>query len=90
MLLCQVLLELVAVQAPCQTLVAAALWSVANHSEESVAALAALDPQPLLQVSSLQSYGFIYPLFIQSMVYRMTRLMCSVLLDFCLVHSAYL
>jgi hypothetical protein len=46
----QVLLELVAVQAPCQTLVAAALWSVANFSEESVAALAALDPQPLLQV----------------------------------------
>jgi hypothetical protein len=53
MLPLQVLLELVAVQAPCQTLVTAALWSVANHSEESVAALAALDPQPLLQVGQL-------------------------------------
>jgi hypothetical protein len=58
MLPCQVLLELVAVQAPCQTLVTAALWSVANHSEESVAALAALDPQPLLQVGQLYSGYF--------------------------------
>ncbi|KAF6261631.1 hypothetical protein COO60DRAFT_743250 [Scenedesmus sp. NREL 46B-D3] len=62
----KVLLELVAVQAPCQTLVAAALWSVANHSEESVAALAALNPQPLLQAMlqggdpAMLSVGTIY------------------------------
>ncbi|WIA11397.1 hypothetical protein OEZ85_011515 [Tetradesmus obliquus] len=50
----KVLLELVAVQAPCQALVAKALLQVAGAvpvTEETLATLAALDPQPLLQAA---------------------------------------